>query len=512
MATQILPTMGAVIFGNPNQNALGDTIGQIEANRQRQAQERVRQSQQLANSWRQNQLKAYGGQLWNNEISQLQQRHLSQGQDLVRQGIDPYSSTDPRALQYQQERLNLENMTGYAKALEKEYNSVNDLLASDATKWNPSDIAKLNEFISGSKIEDLYEQNARLPQVRQNFNVQEAIKGSAVPFDRRSIQDGIETTEKGVDAEATRNTILSRLSLDRTGQGAEFIGQITSGYGPAVLNNLPETNEAVTTLIDGMYDYSPQLRETLALQGITSKDDPRYTQFLEVEAQNMLNAKQRYNTEMDNLVQSVSGGQTIMSGRRPNNAEQAERDRQEGVRQRNIRFNERHWSRGSSDDSYADGEFEDGTISWSSPSTGGGDTRFNFTTPTVNNRRVSIPSTLYSGKYIDLSSGLNKEDRGTVKGDVVGFVDVPVHRTTGNMVGDEYLRNNPDKVKWEKKARLYRGEGKKDFLIPANSVKENLTKAQKKVKDEFMKQQSPSYRAPSAQSSGTTNTKTKISW
>src|SRR5690606_10766143 len=128
MATQILPTAGAVIFGNQNDNLLSNTIGMIEKDRQRVAQQRVQEAQKLANSWRQNMLSASSGRLWSDEIAKIEQDHVMKGEQLMAQGVDPYSSTDPRAVQYRQERMQVENMQNFRKGMEAEYKAINDVV------------------------------------------------------------------------------------------------------------------------------------------------------------------------------------------------------------------------------------------------------------------------------------------------------------------------------------------------------------------------------------------------
>lgn len=491
MATQILPTRGAVIFGDQNQNVLRDTISQIQQQRDLEVQQRQRQAQQMAQSWQKNMLSASNGKLWSDQIGAIEQDHLKKGEQLMVQGIDPYTSLDPKAAAYRQERLEVEGMRKYREALEKEYNSLNNIIKSDPSKWSSSDLNKLNEFVSGSKFEDLYKQNAQLPTVNQRFNPNTFFKGSAVPFSKEVVEDGVKVIEKGVDRDATEKTILSRLVTDTSGMSKDFLNQLTSGYDVSQLKNIPDDFSSVRNLVDGFYDYNAQFREELAKQGITSKEDPRYQQALDIEAQDMINAKANYDSQMDNLISSISGGQTVSRVERPDYTEEDRRWNRESRNMQRTRFNERNNSSGSggrkgsgSDESYITGD--NVYVSYK-----GGEGRAPLYDHVAFNTGSEVE--FIGNGTIDLSTGVESPDKTTLSGVVVGLGNVPTTKATNGKVviaQENYSQRNPDKVKYEKMAlvRTKVGSGSssrtKEILVPAKNLPKTMSKD--KIYQQFM--------------------------
>src|SRR5690606_30650180 len=83
---------------------------------------------------------------------------------------------------------------------------------------------------------------------------------------------------------------------------------------------------------------------------------------------------------------------------------------------------------------------------------------------------------------IDLTTGKKAPDRTSVSGTVVGLGNVPVNKEYGTVVQENYALNNPDKVRWEKRALVEVNEKvgsstkKKQYLVPASSLPDNMPK------------------------------------
>lgn len=513
---QILPTAGAVIFGNENSNILGNTIGMIEKKRQTDAQNRVRQAQQLANSWRQNMLSASSGRLWSDEIAKIEQDHVMKGEQLMAQGIDPYSSTDPQAVAYRQERMQVENMQNFRKGIEAEYKAINDVVRRDPNKWDASDINKLNEFISGNKFQDVYEQNMGLPTVNQRFNVADALKGYRAPVKSETVVEGGEKKSTTyVDRNEAEQGVLSRLSQDPRGE--QYLNEITGGFSVSQLRNAPDTLEGATQLMTGFYDSNPQFREELAKQGITSKSDPRFQEAMNTEAQQLLSAKQNYQQQMDSLISSVSGGITTKNTVTPDYTEAREQRARSQYQMQVTRFNERHMNKSSSSGSSSSNE----QVSYS-PSNkeyvayGSGNKMAKA--PMYGFTKFNANGVEFIGNnVIDLETGQLVPDQAVRSGTVVALGVVPSGKNNRTLSQENFAKENPGNVEWRKMALVEStetgigGSRKVQYMVPAENLPDTMPK--KALYDKFMSSSfTPPTKAESAPKSNTTTKKKKINW
>lgn len=517
MATaQPLSTRGAVIFGDNSQGIVNNAISVMDRNRQAQEARDARRAQQLANSWRQNMLTASSGRLWSDQLSKLEQEHISQGENLMASGIDPYSSVDPRAVQYRQERANIENMRAYRKGVETELNAINNVVRKDINLWRTEDLDKLNEFISGTNINDAYSQNLTLPQVRRRFNIQDALKGYRAPMrEEVRVENDQRITNKYVDRSEAETSIISRLG--QTPGGAEYLANLTGGYSIPQLKNAPNDIEGTIQLIDNSYNSNPQFRERLAAQGIVSKSDPRYTDFITQEAQNMLAAKNNYETEIDGLIGQVSGGTTVKDSRVNDYTRQREERAQRNENRANTRlnmqitrFNERHMDKGKSTanaSSYtanANEELAYGSNDSMKKTNLRGYTKFN-----ANNVEF------IGNGAIDLRTGQPLPNVPVRNGTVVALGQVPVNKNTGALMSESEAKNNPSVVNWKKMAltesKSSVGNFKNQSLVPAESLPANMPK--KDLYEKFMNAniEPPRVTAPVQQKANTSKGKASAS-
>lgn len=515
MATQILPTAGAVIFGDQTANLLPQTIGRIEQNRKAVAQQRAKESQQLANSWRQNMLSASSGRLWSDEIAGIEQQHVMKGEQLMAQGVDPYSSTDPRAVQYRQERMQVENMQNFRKGVEAEYKAINDVVRRDPLKWSETDLNKLNEFISGNKFEDIYQQNMSLPTVNQRFNVSEALKGYRAPVKQENIvEGGVNRSSTYVDRNEAEQGVLSRISQAPNSQ--EFLSQLTSGFSVSQLKNAPNDIEGATRLITGFYDTNPAFREELAKQGITSKNDPRFQEAMSTEASELLTAKQKYNQQMDELISSVSGGVTTKSTVKPDYTEAREQRARNQYQMQVTRFNERHMKKSS-----GSGTSSDTSSETYSPSNKEYVAYTDFSgkvakAPMYGFTKFNANGVEFIGNnVIDLETGQLVPDQAVRSGTVVALGVVPSGRNNRTLSQENFAKNNPNNVDWRKMALIEStekgiggGTTKKQYMVPAENLPENMPK--KGLYDKFMKSSFTPPESNSNKSNNNNGTQTKF--
>lgn len=486
---QSLGTRGAVIYGDEASSSLQQNLGYIaQADQQRQREAQAR-AQQLAQSWRDNALKADSGTLWRDEIGGIEQEHVNKGIQLINSGIDPYNSLDPRAQEYRLERQRILDMRARRSALEKDWNTQNTAIRTNPNKYRPEDIETFNSFVATTPFSQVYQENIEIPRLRERFDVTAAIKDINPVLTGGTVIEGNEKiTRKNVDKPATERAILGRLNSSDSGR--EFLQSISGGFSVPELRNAPNTIEETEKLVVGLYDSDPTIRETLAVNGIVSKQDPRFQEHVQSEAQRRLQAKQNFEEQLGALVDSRMEGFTETETRTPDFTMLREEDRRRGVAQRDTRFSERNMTRssgsgGSSDDI---GEFRDGYIPYKGLENGESVT---VQAPIKDSRNVKIAASRISTPAAwDLSKGGKRiNQKQVMKGDVSRLGVVPVSKSDGRLVQENYANSNPDKVEWKKMALITTKNSNNndvDYLIPADAIQENLTKSQKSIYDEFM--------------------------
>lgn len=492
--SQILGTEGAVIFGDEASSSLGQNLSYLEAIEQRRRQQAQQQAQERARSWRDNMLKADNNTLWRDEIGASEQAHITQGIELMNQGIDPYTSLDPRAQQYRSDRQRIMDMRNVRAQRETEWNDLNKAIRKDGPDvYRPEDIQALQDYVGGS-FSDIYENNTPIPSLRKRFSVTDALKGVRPVVQNTEVTEGnVRRTTQGVDVPATERVVLANLS--RTPEGQEYLSTISMGVPIPELRNAPSTLDETKELVEGIYDSEPSIREQLAANGIVSKSDPRFQEYVDSEAQRRLNAKRNFDRELGTMVESISGGITTRDTSRPDYTEENQQ-RARRAESRSIARFQKYMSGkgGSGDDDEDEDGFSNGYIPYQSEFDGNESTVVN--TPAMNSKNVKIPSARVSTTEAwDLSSGGQRENpKRVMKGDISRLADVPVHKRTGRVVQEDYANNFPGEIEWKKVAVLSTKSQSgvdKDYFVPASAIQENLTKSQKDIYKKFMGKKVP---------------------
>lgn len=294
---------GAAFVLQPSQAAqqLQQTLEYNQQIAQREQLLKQQQAQQLANSWKTNQLKVDGGLYWQPEFNKRYQDHLQKGIQLRQMGVDPfnYNPSDPTqakiAENYLLERQQILQDTQNRKALEENVQKQFGLLKGNPNNFYASDIQALNDYVSKPFSEA---SQAQVPTLTERFNpntvlskVTPAQVGSEVVVGNKRI--------KSVKAlpEETRTAIVSAYKNDPASE--RWVNEMTGGVGFTIdeLERVPKSLDRIKAEVERNYKGNPQLRTELAKQGITPNSDA-YKQYVDQQTQRLYTAKSAWDNQI----------------------------------------------------------------------------------------------------------------------------------------------------------------------------------------------------------------------
>lgn len=469
---------------------------QFQQNQLRNQQLRDQQMQRQAASFRENMLNASSGRLWAPEIGEMEQQHIRKGIQLRQQGIDPYNSFDPRALNYQQEQREIESYQNYRKSLESEFNkNIQQLRTADLGEYDPESISQLMNFPSTTSLRDAYTRGVSLPQLRKAFRPDEVLKGvkaNTIPID--VTEGNIRRTGTELDRPGTERAIISTI-LSAPG-GTEFMNRLTNGIRPADLRNIPSSVQENVDDIIQEYSGNPQLRDQFARDfGITGPDQEGFRQVANTIAQTRVQAKQNYDNWINSQIDRAASGLKLGVSEQPDfrmENQQMARERLALARQSSNRAQARLGNKESSDSGSAQAVGQDLVLPYG-PSTAGG--RSNFTARNYTPVGSAGGKNFAGSPAIDLNTGrpvpaLEPSD----KYSIVGLTEVPLlklgqgQRTSndipsGSIVTDDFASKNPNNVEWRPMIHV-KGEYD-DYMVPVDRMPGDLTKTQKSLFNSF---------------------------
>ena len=321
-------TGAAYVLGESQ--AANQFIDDLEYNRRVQQQNQAlkqQYAQQLANDWKQNQLKIKGGTLWENDLQSAASEVMDLGTKLRQAGFNPYRPTpnDPIQMQASELFLNkqrqVEDMADYRDQVQKDLASQHDIFQKEIPgTFEQEDVGLLNNFPSQYDLQTAYGQGIRAPQLRKAFQEGEFIQ-KIKPTARREKKvspDGIETLDITADLEKTRENVLGAYISDPRA-AIHLQRQIGSSIQdvPGVGNSLlPETSdiEALKKANDDIY-RSPQFQRELLENGINSYDSKEYENFIDRKARRQSEAYRNFNSYIDTKTKEVAAKQGITHDR-----------------------------------------------------------------------------------------------------------------------------------------------------------------------------------------------------
>lgn len=304
---------------------------------------RLQQAQQIAKDWQTNQLKVDGGLYWQPEFNQRNQQHIEEGIKLRQQGINPfnYNANDPRQVEASQkyllDRQSILADTANRKAMEAEIGKRFQQVAANPSKYNPKDIAALQQYVQTPYAEA---RNMPLPTLRERFNpnaildkITPAQIGNELVIGNQKIK-----TLKAVPGQ-TKAAIATAFANDPNAQ--DYMNDVTgTNLSIRDLQNIPKSPDKIAKYIDEQYSGNPEFRSELAARGITSKNSDAYKAFVDSQIGVLYNAKNKFDSEIDNQYQKIAPKVKEMSSVLPDYSaeDQAmQRERLSLARQANAR-------------------------------------------------------------------------------------------------------------------------------------------------------------------------------
>ncbi len=259
--------------------------------------------------WDKNALKVAGGLYWKPEFDQRSQEHIQRGIQLRQQGINPYAIdySNPEKAQLAQDYL-LERQAilrddANRKALETEIGKRFQAIQANPSKYDPEYIQQINKI-----VETPYSQvaNQPLPTPMEAFNVDRDLvaKLDPVTFQTSKVVGNTKMDERKMLEEPTKRNIETLIADTETGK--RWIKRQT-GLTPSEARDVPNTFEENKKDLLKRYKGDPQLREQLAAQyGITGEGQ-ELDDLLNVQAQQRVQAKQAYNSVINQYTELARG-------------------------------------------------------------------------------------------------------------------------------------------------------------------------------------------------------------
>lgn len=470
----------------------GSQLMYYDRQRQLEEQRRLQQAQQLAQSYRDNMLKASSGRLWANEIGKLEQDHIRKGMEYRAQGFDVYNPdpNDPNQMkahdEYMTERARLEGLRNYRSGLESQYNELlKTLQKANLGDYEASDIQKLNDFVSGTSIMDLYNQNAQLPSINRRFDPSEYLP-------KQAATDTVQTTEGNqrrktvsINDPRTRSSIIG--SIANAPGGQEYLNRLTGGINPNSLLDLPNDREAIKQQVLRDYNGDPELRRALASAPTpVISGTPAFDEWVEQQTNNLYSAKQRFQPQFQQWYDQVVGQTKTEDITTPDFTEANYRER---VMSRQLaQRREARLAAGETPQQVSE-EPVDLMIPYGPYNPEGNQ-------PQVQARNyipMSIPNRNFVGsEAIDLYTGRPTQiGESSADYSIVGLTQVPVSKNPltggipkGSLVQPGFASANPNSVEWKQVVHVTKGDGE-DYFVDINRLPKNLTKDQKALVDRF---------------------------
>lgn len=467
----------------------GSQLAYADRQRQLEEQRRMQQAQQLAQSYRDNMLTASSGRLWANQIGKLEQDHIRRGMEYRGKGIDIYNPNPNDANQmkshdeYMLERARIEGLRNYRKGLETQYNDLQKTLQkANLGDYDPSDIQKLNDFVSGTSVVDLYNQNAQLPTINKRFNPSEFLPSKAAVEQSQSYrnEDGydVRVDSTSIDEPRTQRSVLGSI-LNAPG-GMEYVNRITGGIDPYSLINLPDNRDAIKDQVIKDYEGDPQLREALASAPEPVISGTRaFNEWVEEQANDLYGAKQRFQPQFDSWMSQVVG--TTQTGEKETiDTSRARLGMQkESLNLRRAAANRAISEKLNANDSSGSGAY----IGTEVIPVGGAEGNQNVTAENFIAFR-NANAEITGGEAWDLDTMEKGRTDAVMTGAIAGLGEFPFDKKTGKLLPDG---STGDNVEYKKMALVKEsGQYGSSVLIPASKVPKTLSKKHAQLYDEFM--------------------------
>lgn len=505
-------TGAAVVYG-PN-TALRDFVRRSEENQQRliAGQERYMQTQ---NEYNKNFNKSLidmqelaNTPMFQEDFANLTNELVEQGSQLMAQGINPYNpnqTPNARAAvqQWSSEVAKLKNAKALVDNLYKDRQKQVQKYRDDPMSYDLESHKEFMDFENNFNLEDVLN-GVQIPELSKVLNIgQEAAKQYGDVYkdiaDYGVDADGrpVYTEQRVADEQRIINIADQEIDNPNSPYGREVDRRLRKSFGDnfdrRYLLGTTDKGE-IRSMIDGQLrmptDDNP-LIELIAKGREVSPGTKGYEKMLDDITEDWVKAEKLVLDSKQEIVDAITGRTNTREKVKLDYAAANEVRRQEAHRSRmytdslrreNLRSSTNKNNRDVSDFS------SPGQSSLSF---------FNGNEQVVeayvrNSRNITTNMTVSTPNVYNLNQdGVKEKSGAAMSGTVSRFVEVPMTIQGGKekVMSGKYAEENPDKVRWKKMARFSVKEDgfTEDYLIPIESVKENLTKRDQEIYDQFMK-------------------------
>jgi hypothetical protein len=285
-------------------NRLLDTLDYNQKIDQFNQNAKHKRAQDLANSYKENAFKAKNGTLYNNELMALQQKHVQQGSEYGKQGIDIYNPNpnDPNQMaahdQYMSDRAKIYNMQDVRDQLQKHLLDQDELAAkAKPGTYSSKSIQNIHDFYNKNTLGGIVNNGLQAPYLQEAFDPETTILNKAEPVMTPEKTFVTKSGHKIVSKQFMPHaTAKNGVNLYSSTPGASDYVQEQTGLTPQDAQKLPDDLNDITHFNDVQFRNTPEGQQALVKAGITSYQDPRYSALLQQKSQADFQGKQKYNS------------------------------------------------------------------------------------------------------------------------------------------------------------------------------------------------------------------------
>lgn len=263
----------------------------------------LKAAQAQAQSYKENAFKAKNGTLFNNELLGLQQKHIQQGSQYAQQGIDIYNPNpnDPEQMaahdQYMSDRAKLYDMQDVRDDLSKHLIQQDETASKAAPgEYDPDSIADLHNFYQKNTLSDIVNKGLQAPSIQQQFDPEKNVLSKVEPImspETEYVKNAHKITSTQFKPKETGANVVNMYS---SAPGGDKYIQKQTGLSIADARQLPDDLPTITDFNDHQFRNTPQGQKALVDAGITSYSDPKYDQLLQQKSAADFQAKQKFNS------------------------------------------------------------------------------------------------------------------------------------------------------------------------------------------------------------------------
>lgn len=348
-----LPIVRPLPQGSQAADRLLDTIDYNQKVGAYNQQQKIKQAQDMAQSYRDNAFKAKNGTLFNNELQAAAQKHIQQGIEYAKQGFDIYSPNPNNESQmaaheqYMGDRQKIYNdqdirgeLATHLLEQDKKYSE-----AKQGT-YDTDSLNALHDFYTKNTLRDIVDKGLKAPFLQGAYDPELHVGSKIKPVmspETEFVKNGHKITDKQF---MPRETYGLAETLFKNSPGGENFLKKQTGLTPGEAKTIPDGLPAITKLNDDTFRSTDAGRTFLAQNGITSYTDPRYQELLLHKSQQDFLNKQKYKNYIGGYVDRARASANLLHKDTPDftYADEHRKNLDEARKEKNQAHTEAEWA------------------------------------------------------------------------------------------------------------------------------------------------------------------------